>query len=393
MSQNPAAAADPFIIAAEAAAVDTHLVTNKAHRHLAFPDAPHLLNFDNMDTAKSIITQWPGYAPTDLHDLPEIAAHCGVARVVYKDESTRLGLGAFKALGGAYAVADLVGRKVSEGIDASTLTVATATDGNHGRSVARGAQFAGCTAKIYIHEHVSKARETAMQAFGADVIRVSGNYEASLDICKAEAEANGWHLVSDTSWEGYVDVPRAIMAGYTVMGREVIDQLAGTAPTHAFLPVGVGGLAAGIAAPLWAHMGDKLCNLISVESTMSCCFANSIEAGDPTLFDIQDETLMAGLSCGEVSFVAWEILQPILSHCMAISDDAVVPLMRWFHARTPSIEAGECAVSGLAALLQAHQDPDRWQAMGFDADSVVLLIGTEGATDPVLYEQIISGAS
>jgi diaminopropionate ammonia-lyase len=314
-----------------------------------------------------------------------------VARVVYKDESTRLGLGAFKALGGAYAVADLVREQVAKGANVGEVTVATATDGNHGRSVAWGAQLAGCNAKIYIHEHVSRAREAAMQAYGAEVIRVQGNYEVSLADCRADAEANGWHLVSDTSWEGYVDVPRAIMAGYTVMGREIIDQLGEDALTHAFLPIGVGGLAAGVAAPLWAHMGAQLCNLISIESTMSCCFADSIEAGRPTLFDITEETLMAGLSCGEVSLVAWEILQPALSHSMAISDEAVAPLMRWFHERSPSIEAGECSTSGLAGLLQAHKNPQHWQSMGFDANSVVLLIGTEGATDPDLYAKIISG--
>ena len=379
------------IAAAEAGHINARLVTNTAHARQAFPDAPHLLNNANMGRAFDTISNWPGYTPTPLVDLPEIATHCGVARVVYKDESTRLGLGAFKALGGAYAVADLVREQVENGINAGEVTVATATDGNHGRSVAWGAQLAGCNAKIYIHEHVSKARETAMQAYGAEVIRVQGNYEVSLADCKADAEAHGWHLVSDTSWEGYVDVPRAIMAGYTVMGREIIDQLGKDELTHAFLPIGVGGLAAGVAAPLWAHMGAQLCNLISIESAMSCCFADSIAAGKPTLFDITEETLMAGLSCGEVSLVAWEILQPSLSHSMAISDEAVAPLMRWFHERSPSIEAGECSTSGLAGLLQAHKNPQHWQSMDFDANSVVLLIGTEGATDPDLYAKIISG--
>ena len=379
------------IAAAEAGHINARLVSNRAHARQAFPDASHLLNNVNMGRAFDTISKWPGYTPTPLVDLPEIAAHCGVARVVYKDESTRLGLGAFKALGGAYAVADLVREQVAKGANVGEVTVATATDGNHGRSVAWGAQLAGCNAKIYIHEHVSRAREAAMQAYGAEVIRVQGNYEVSLADCRADAEANGWHLVSDTSWEGYVDVPRAIMAGYTVMGREIIDQLGADALTHAFLPIGVGGLAAGVAAPLWAHMGAQLCNLISIESTMSCCFADSIEAGRPTLFDITEETLMAGLSCGEVSLVAWEILQPALSHSMAISDEAVAPLMRWFHERSPSIEAGECSTSGLAGLLQAHKNPQHWQSMGLKANSVVLLIGTEGATDPDLYAKIISG--
>ena len=381
-----------YIAAAEAGHINARLVSNRAHARQAFPDAPHLLNNANMGRAFDTISKWPGYTPTPLIDLPEIAAYCGVARVVYKDESTRLGLGAFKALGGAYAVADLVREQVANGANVDEVTVATATDGNHGRSVAWGAKLAGCNAKIYIHEHVSKARETAMQAYGAEVIRVQGNYEVSLADCKADADANDWHLVSDTSWEGYVDVPRAIMAGYTVMGREIIDQLDEEALTHAFLPIGVGGLAAGVAAPLWAHMGAQLCNLISIESTMSCCFADSIEAGKPILYDITEETLMAGLSCGEVSLVAWEILQPALSHSMAISDEAVAPLMRWFHGRSPSIEAGECSTSGLAGLLQAHKNSGYWQTMGFDCNSVVLLIGTEGATDPDLYAKIISGS-
>ena len=264
------------IATAEAGHVNARLVSNRAHARQAFPDAPHLLNNANMGRAFDTISKWPGYTPTPLVDVPDIAAHCGGARVVYKDESTRLGLGAFKALGGAYAVADLVREQVAKGANVGEVTVATATDGNHGRSVAWGAQLAGCN------------------AYGAEVIRVQGNYEVSLADCRADAEANGWHLVSDTSWEGYVDVPRAIMAGYTVMGREIIDQLGKDALTHAFLPIGVGGLAAGVAAPLWAHMGAQLCNLISIESTMSCCFANSIEAGRPPLFDITEETLMAG---------------------------------------------------------------------------------------------------
>lgn len=382
----------PYIAAAEAAHKDARIITNKAHRRQPFPDAAHLLNHRNMADAYDTISKWPDYAPTPLIDLPEIAAHCGVARVVYKDESARLGLGAFKALGGAYAVANLIKTKAAEGVSADKLTVTTATDGNHGRSVAWGAQLAGCAAKIYIHEHVSKARETAMQAYGAEVIRVNGNYEVSLAACKNDAAAHGWHIVSDTSWEGYTDVPKVIMAGYTVMGREVVYQLGDTAPTHAFLPVGVGGLAAGITVPLWAHMGERLCNVISMESSMSACFSASIEAGEPTLLNITEETLMAGLSCGEISLVAWEILQPTLSHSMAISDDAVAPLMRWFHQRTPSIEAGECATSGLAGLLQAHMDTVRWKEMGFDANSVVLLIGTEGGTDPELYKSIIEAS-
>ena len=347
----------------------------------------------DMAAAMAEISGWAGYSPSPLIDLPEIAAHVGVARVVYKDESQRFGLGSFKALGGAYAVARLVRDIESKGGSAADLTVATATDGNHGRSVAWGASRAGAAAKIYIHAHVSEARADAMAAYGADVIRVNGNYEASLEACKEDAAAHGWQIVSDTSWEGYHDVPRTVMAGYTVMAAEALQQLGGTPPTHAFLPVGVGGLAAAVVAPLWQAAGASVGQMISVESSMSACMADSIAASAPTPVNITEETLMAGLSCGEVSDLAWDILRPTLTHCATISDEAVAPLMRWFHARTPSVEAGECSTSGLATLLQTHADGTMRKSLGLAEDSVVLLIGTEGATDPEFYARTVTAAS
>ena len=378
------------IAIAVAAARDARIIANPAHNPAPFPDDENSLNSRNMQAAMDEITGWDAYAPTPLASLSDLAAFCGVKAVYYKDESTRFGLGSFKALGGAYAASQLVAKKIADGFSASDVTVATATDGNHGRSVSWGAQRAGYNAKIYIHEHVSEERAEAMRAYGAEVTRIAGNYEASLAACKADAEANGWDIVSDTSWEGYLDIPRTIMAGYTVMTNEALDQMGDTMPTHAFLPIGVGGLASAVAAPLWQRMGADLCNLISVESTMSSCFLESIAAGEPTLVDIAEETLMAGLSCGEISALAWDILRTTLTHCVAISDDAVAPLMRWLHQRDQSIEAGECSTSGIAALLQAHAQPEKWREMGFDENSVVLLIGTEGATDRALYEQLIA---
>ena len=368
------------------------LDANPAYTPGPFPDAPGSLDRQVMQDAADEIGSWAGYAPTPLHDLPEVAAHLGVARVVFKDESPRFGLGSFKALGGAYAVARLARAAEESGGSITDVTVTTATDGNHGRSVAWGAARAGCTAKIYIHAHVSKAREEAMTAYGADVIRVNGNYEASLAACREDAAAHGWQIVSDTSWPGYADVPLMIMAGYTLMGREVVDQLGGTVPSHAMLPVGVGGLASGVIAPLWQAAGAGLGRMISVESHMSACMRDSLVAGTPTLVDITEETLMAGLSCGEVSTLAWHIMKPTVSHCITIGDEAVAPLMRWFHRRTPSIEAGECSTSGLAACLAAHADPAARQQLGFGPDSVVLLLGTEGATDPDFYQSIIEAA-
>lgn len=375
-----------------AAAGGFTLDANPAHAPGPFPDAAGSLDHKVMQEAADEIGNWAGYAPTPLHDLPEIAERLGVARVVFKDESARFGLGSFKALGGAYAVARLARAAEESGGSITDVTVTTATDGNHGRSVSWGAARAGCKAKIYIHAHVSQAREEAMAAYGADVIRVNGNYEASLAACKEDAAAHGWQIVSDTSWSGYRDVPLMVMAGYTVMARETLARLGGAAPSHAMLPVGVGGLAAGIIAPLWQAAGAGLGRMISVESHMSACMHDSLVAGTPTMVDITEETLMAGLSCGEVSTLAWGILKPTVSHCITIGDDAVAPLMRWFHRRTPSIGAGECSTSGLAACLQAKADPAAWEELGFGPDSVILLVGTEGATDPDFYRTVIEAA-
>ena len=384
------------VIDCSQAARITKVVANTGYRKSSVPDLSWSLNPENMATALKEISNWPKYDPTPLHNLPDVAAACSVRAVLYKDESKRFDLASFKALGGSYAVASLVAEQKARGIDAADITVTTATDGNHGRSVSWGAQLAGCAAKIYIHENVSLARERAMQSFGADVIRVHGNYEASLAVCKSDAAANGWHIVSDTSWEGYGDIPLRVMAGYSVMAHELLAQMEDTSLTHAFIPVGVGGLAAAIVARLWHAMGENLCKVISVESHMSACFLESIAAQQPTPIEISQETLMAGLSCGEVSDLAWDILLPTVSHCLSITDDAVAPLMRFLGRDADSenrIEAGECSTSGLAALMAAKRDVQLWSELDFNKDSVVLLIGTEGATDPDLYKSIMNSSA
>jgi diaminopropionate ammonia-lyase len=371
-------------------------VRNSERKKGPFPDFDDNLNSNNMDAAYAATTGWPAYEPTPLVTLDQVAAYCGVARVYYKDESARFDLRSFKALGGAYAVAKVVAAEVSKGIDPSSITVTTATDGNHGRSVAWGAQQAGCKAEIYIHQHVSQQRADAMAAYGAKINRVAGNYEASLAACKNDAARHGRVIVSDTSWPGYRDIPLDIMAGYSVMGREILDQLGDVRPSHCFLPIGVGGLAAGVVAPLWREMGAQLGAMIGVESYMSACFLESIAEQNPKVVDITEETMMAGLSCGEISDLAWQLLRPSLHHCLSIADDAIAPIMAAFTSGLLGggrIEAGECSTAGLAALIGAKNNPALWNAMEFGPGSVVLLIGTEGATDPDIYREMIARGS
>jgi diaminopropionate ammonia-lyase len=202
---------------------------------------------------------------TPLYDMPHLAVHLGVARIQLKDESVRSPLASFKALGAPIALVRLVLRHWPN-LDAAGLfagayrdqlagfTVISATDGNHGRALAAAAQSLGCRCVIVIHAQVSVEREQSIAAYGAEVIRIAGNYDESVREAAQMADANGWYVVSDTSYEGYTDIPRDVMQGYSVISAEAITQLNGDAPwTHVFVQGGVGGFAAGVASYLWEH--------------------------------------------------------------------------------------------------------------------------------------------
>ena len=364
------------------------------------------------------IETWPGYRPTALHDLPGLARHLGIGRVWYKDESGRFGLGSFKALGGAYAVyrylaeavrakrgkvptaADLI---AGEHRDITrNLTVATATDGNHGRSVAWGASLFGARAIVYIHATVSEGRRAAIADFGAEVRRTAGNYDDSVHRCAADAAVSGWQVISDTSYGNYRDVPRQVMQGYCVMAEEVVRQLAGTAaaqkpPTHVFLQAGCGGLSASVIAYFWETWGPLRPRLIVVEPERADCVYRSIEADAQVQVTGDLETIMAGLACGEVSTIAWEILRLAASDSLAIPDTAAVSAMRALAqgiCGDAPIVGGESGVGGLAGLLAVSADPQMRRRLGLDELARVLLFGSEGDTDPLLYRQIVGrGAS
>ena len=360
--------------------------------------------------ARDTISQWAGHQPTALHSLTGLAGEIGVGSLYYKDESTRFGLGSFKALGGAYAVQHVLRQALdAEMSDAeislddintqrfaeriNNITVVTATDGNHGRSVAWGAQRFGCQCMIYMHENVSPGRQEAVEAFGAKVVRVAGNYDDSVRQADHDAKANGWHIVSDTSYPGYMEIPRDVMAGYTLMTTEAMDQLPeGVVPTHVFIQGGCGGLAGAVGADLWHRYGNKMPHLTVVEPMPAACLYESARAGEPQLVNIVDESLMAGLSCGEVSLLGWQILKPGARHFMTISDAPVAPLMQLLAAGVSGdspIVAGESAIAGLAGLIGAMQSERLAREMNLDAQSRVLVFGTEGATDPEVFEALV----
>ncbi len=344
--------------------------------------------------ARAEISAWPGFAATPLHDLAGLAAEHDLASIRYKDEGGRFGLGSFKALGGAYAVLRLLQRQTGLGSaellsgqhrhSLAGITVTCATDGNHGRSVAWGAQLFGCACVIYVHATVSQGRCDAIAAYGARVQRCEGNYDDSVRQAQQDAEARGWFVVSDTSYPGYRDVPRDVMQGYGVMIAEAFDQLAPTEyPTHVFVQGGVGGLAAAMLAYLWERFGAARPCFVVVEPDRAACLYESARAGHPVVVGGALDTVMAGLACGEVSELAWEILAPGTDGFMIIPDEAALALMR--RLAEDKVVAGESAVAGLAGALAARKAG----RFGLDTASRLLVFGSEGATDPALYRQIV----
>jgi len=368
-----------------------------------------VLNEQEAQAAFQEISSWPGYAQTPLLNLPGLAAKVGVASVQYKDEGGRFRLGSFKALGGAYAVYQHLAQKIAQHAGAAEITsaelasgkwrdltkdwaVCCATDGNHGRSVAWGAQMFGCCCVIYLHENVSPGREAAIAHYGAETHRMSGNYDDSVRQAAEDAEQNGWTVISDTSYEGYTDIPRDVMHGYTVMVEESVRQLDGTLPTHILVQGGVGGVAAAVFARFWWEFGGQRPNFVIVEPEQAACLYESARAGKWVQLTGNLDTVMAGLSCGEPSLLAWEILKDCVDGFLTLPDSAALDAMRLLAAGVNGdvpVVAGESAVPGVSALLEMAAHPDCAPALGLNADSRILVFGTEGDSDPELYREIV----
>lgn len=364
------------------------------------------LGTDAPGVVRPYLTLWRNEGASPLVPLSDIAATARVGHVLLKDEGQRLELGSFKALGGAYAVMTLFKRLLEEHLDdkvtvaqlvsptarefAAGITFCCATDGNHGKSVAAGARILGCKSVIFVHEGVTAARADAI---GADeVIRVRGNYDVSVDEAERVAKERGWLLVSDTSWEGYEEIPALVAQGYTVLADEALSQIAElklAAPTHVFLQAGVGGFASSISLHLSEALGHDTIKTIIVEPDRAACLYASAKAGRLTSFTPTEPTIMAMLECYTPSLIAWRILDATASAFMTVTEEDAKNAMRDLAFRTPPVVAGESGAAGLAGFLALARDPHAREVLGLDEESVVLLINTEGATDPASYESIV----
>ena len=369
-----------------------------------------IMNIAQAHQSREWLSSWRGIHrhATPLYDLPDAAARCQVGRLCLKDESVRSPLGSFKALGAPIALVRQILRLHPDFEPAAILTgryaealrgytVISATDGNHGRGLAAAAQDAGCRCVIVLHAHVSPEREQAIAAYGADIVRIAGNYDESVQEAARLAAAHGWQVIADTSYDGYEDIPRDVMQGYGAIAEEIVEQTSAQrgragAFTHVFLQGGVGGMAAGLASYFWEYHGPQCPCFISVEPAQADCLLQSAIQGRPAKATGTVDSVMAGLACGETSPLAWRFLQPCVDVFMTIEDEQAIEAMRALaqgSERDTPIVAGESGVAGLAALEWLRSDPQRSEQVGLTAESRVLIISTEGATAPREYTRLV----
>ena len=343
------------------------------------------LSKNEIDEAYLTIKEWNGYSPTPLINLSKLSHELNLNKIFYKDESKRFDLKSFKALGGAYAV-----QKISKGN--KNIVVSTATAGNHGRSVAWGAKRLGLKCKIFISEFVSDARGQAMANLGAEVIKVKGNYENSLIECIKQSTKNGWQIVQDVAWDNYLLVPKYTMAGYSVMMKEIVDQLDNNEITHIILQAGVGGMAGAMIAGIARYLKNIPITIV-VEPDSAACVLESIRSGKVEKIDIKRESLMGGMSCGEVSLVPWEILKNSVKYCISLPDDDIAKTMKLLGNGSFSEEkiiAGENSAPGVISLIASCEDQKIKKDLNLSSNSNVLIIGCEGDTDQEMYKKLVN---
>ena len=344
----------------------------------------NVLPKNDIDEAYSIISRWDNYSPTPLISLNKLSEKLGLNKIFYKDESKRFHLKSFKALGGAYAV-----EKVTKGN--KEVVVSTATAGNHGRSVAWGSKKLGLKCKIFISEYVSEFRAEVMRSFGADVIRVKGNYDNSLKECIKQSKQNNWQIVQDVAWQDYKLVPKLTMAGYSVMMKEISEQINNQQISHVILQAGVGGMAAAMVAGIARYL-DHIPKIIIVEPESAACVLESIKVGKIEKISIKKESLMGGMSCDEVSLVPWEILKNSISHCVTVSDNYIsktVKLLANSKLSNEKIVGGECSTPGIISLVGLSNDAEIKKKINLNENSNVLLFGCEGDADEELYKRLL----
>ena len=363
---------------------------------------------ENSDTAYNFHKTLPGYLPTPLLNLRHFAQKIGIGDCYIKDESQRLGLNAFKVLGASYAMAEEIKKYVPEGqsnlsfesikshkTSIKDLTFVTATDGNHGRAVAWCAEQYGCRAVVFMPKGSSEIRLKAILEHKAKAEITELNYDETVKYAESEAIKNNWVLLQDSSWPGYTEVPRNIMVGYKTMVQEFFEQTSDW-PTHVIAQAGVGSFAASIFSSFISLTKQKP-KFILLEPSGAACFFNSVKVGDKKPHLTPDlNTMMAGLSCGMPSILAWDIIVPITDIFVICEDNIAIKGMQILSQPTegdPSIISGESGAVPIGFLHEVATNPlysDLRDQIQLDVSSKVLFFSTEGDTDPELYKKYTS---
>ncbi len=346
-----------------------------AARHRTAPPLP--------GAARDFHASLPGYAPTPLVEVPELAAELGVAAVWVKDESARLGIAAFKILGASWAVARLVAERTGAAVTdldslrraaaGSGIELVTATDGNHGRAVARMARLLGLPATVFLPAVTEPATRAAIAAEGAHVVQIDSHYDDAVASAAQHArQGAGRELVQDTAWEGYEQAPAWIVEGYDTLLAEIDAQL-GRAPDLVAVPVGVGSLAQAVVA----HYPPTTA-VLSVEPDTAACLLASLRAGDRVSVPTAD-TVMAGLNCGTVSSLAWPVLRDGCDAAVTVTDSAA--RRAGTDLRGLGFSSGPTGAATLAGVRAALGSPDHRVRLGLDASAVIVVLNTEGAAE------------
>ena len=381
-----------------------------------FTKADELFNIKYARRARAFHRQIPGYKMTSLKSLSNLANMIGLEGIYIKDESERLHLNSFKVMGGSFAIARFIQKKLNLTDDQLSyeylvspechekikdMTFASATDGNHGRGIAWASMKLGLPCVIYVHKETSQARIDGIRRYGATVKVIDGNYDDAVRQMAIDAEANNWTVVSDTSWDGYTEIPTWIMQGYSTMLLESQEQFAGMGierPTHIFVQAGVGALAASVIGFYASLFKNDLPKFVVVEPDKAACLYLSAEVGDGQPHNVTGDldTIMAGLACGEPSGIAWDVLWPLVDAFIKVPDYIAARGMRILATPLkgdPFVISGESGAVGLGAFYSMMNEKEACgeliKHLGIDSNSRILFINSEGNTDPVHFRQIL----
>lgn len=392
-----------------------YILNNKARGNILEKTNTDFISDEVINKVRNFHRSFPEYEVTPLHKLDNLAKHLGVKDIFLKDESYRFGLNAFKVLGGAYAIGKYLAKKLD--IDTSEIsfeklkskevkeklgdiTFVTATDGNHGRGVAWAANRLRQKSIVYMPKGSSQIRLENIRKEGAEATIIDGNYDDAVRLADKMAKKYGWIVIQDTAWEGYEDIPTWIMQGYGTLIHESIEQLERSGinnVTHVFLQAGVGSFASAIQGYLASKFGEERPITAIVEPDDAACIYKSAKVNDGKLHIVTGDmpTIMAGLACGEPNSIGWEILRDYSDGYLSCPDYVSARGMRILASplrgdnQIISGESGAVGVGVISLLMERDYYKELREKLDLNKNSRVLLISTEGDTDPGKYRNIV----